>query len=276
MKNKRTYAVSENKIKTVKELEQLIKNKKTILIASVKNLPAAKFQEITKKLRGKAEVMVPKKNLIFKAIDSSGNENAKHLKNSIKDSIAILFSDMDAFDLALELIKNKSATKAKTGQEAIEDIEVQAGPTDLIPGPAISELGALGIPIQIEKGKVHIKDAKVIVKKGQKISANAADVMSKLGIKPFSVGFVPLCAFDSKENKIYSEIKIDREEILKKLRETYSKALSFAVEIGYAVPETIKLLLGKAGMYEKVLGLLIKKDDAGAAIDDKEKTLEDN
>ena len=62
-KTKKTH-ISAEKIKTVKELEQLIKNNKTIMVASVKNLPAVKFQEIGKKLRGKAEIRVPKKNLI--------------------------------------------------------------------------------------------------------------------------------------------------------------------------------------------------------------------
>ncbi len=258
---KKTAHVSDTKIRTVKELSELIKNKKTILIASVKNLPAAKFQEISKKLRGKAVINVPKKNLILRALDSSGNETVKELKNQINDSVAILFSDMDAFELAMELIKSKSATKAKTGQEAVEDIEVQPGPTDLIPGPAISELGALGIQIQIDKGKIHIKDAKIIVRKGEKISAGAADVMSKLDIKPFSVGFIPLCAFDAKENKIYLGIKIDRDETLKELRAAYSKALAFAVGRGYTVPETIRFILGKAGMHEKALSALIKNEN---------------
>ena len=258
---KKTH-VSPAKIKTVKDLENLIKNKKTILIASIKNLPSAKFQEISKKLRGKAEIRVPRKNLIFMALDSSGKEAANQLKNQIKGSVAILFSDLDAFDLALDLIKSKSSIKAKTGQEAVDDIEVQPGPTDLIPGPAISELGALGIQIQIDKGKINIKEPKIIVRKGQKISSGAADVMSKLGIKPFSVGFVPLCAFDSKENKIYLEIKINREETLKELKTIYSKALAFAVEIGYATPETIKFLIGKAGIYGRAMEKIINpKED---------------
>jgi len=260
-KEKKTH-VSEGKKKSVKELGELIKNSKTIMIASVKNLPSAKFQEISKKLRGKAVIKVPKKNLIFKALDSSGNETVKQLKEQIKDSIAILFSDMDPFELAIELIKNKSQTKAKAGQEAVEDIEVQAGPTDLIPGPAISELGALGIQIQIDKGKINIKESKVIVKKGQKISINASDVMSKLDIKPFSVGFVPLCAFDIKENKIYYEIKIDRDETLKEMKIAYSQALALGVQIGYTTEETIKFIIGKAGMHERALEKLIKGDSS--------------
>lgn len=249
----KTTQIPEKKINTVKELSDLIKNKKTILIASIKNLPASQFQEIGKKLRENVVVKVPKKNLIFRAIDESKNEKVNEIKEQIKESTAILFSDLDSFELASELIENKSPAGAKAGQEAPEDIEVQEGPTDLIPGPAISELGALGIQIQIEKGKIHIKEAKIIVKKGAKISANAAGIMNKLDIKPFSVGFIPLASFDIKEGKLYLNIKVDKEETLKELKESFSKALAFAVEISYFSEDTIKFLIGKAGSHEKAL-----------------------
>ena len=65
------------KVRIVEELNNLIKNKKTILVASIKNIPASQFQEIVKKLRGKAIVKVPKKNLIFMALDNSGKEVVK-------------------------------------------------------------------------------------------------------------------------------------------------------------------------------------------------------
>jgi len=249
MIKKRTTQIPESKISRVKELSDLIKNKKTILVASIKNIPASQFQEISKKLRGKAIIKVPKKNLIFRTLDSAGKEEIKKIKEHIQDSVAILFSDIDCFDLAAELIAGKSPAKAKTGQEAPEDIEIQAGPTDLIPGPAISELGALGIKIQIEKGKIHIKEPRVIVKKGEKISENAAGIMSKLDIKPFSIGFVPLSAFDTQENKIYLEINIDKEGTIANLKEAFGRALPFAVEIGYLSKDTIGFMIRKAGTH---------------------------
>ncbi len=253
MSPKKSTHVSEAKMNTVRELSELIKNKKTILIASIKDLPASQFQEIGKKLRGKAIIKVPKKNLIFRTLDSSENDAIKKLKEQIKDNVAILFSDLDCFELATELIKNKSPAKAKVGQEAPEDIEVQGGPTDLVPGPAISELGALGIQIQIEKGKINIKESKIIVKKGEKISADAAGIMNKLDIKPFSVGFIPLSAFDTKEGKLYLDIKIDKEKTLEELKTAFGRALPFAVEIGYTCGNTITFLISKAGMHEKAL-----------------------
>ncbi len=248
--------VADWKIQTVEELKKLISENKTILIASIKNLPGSQFQEICKKLRGKAVVKVPKKNLIFRAIDGSDGEELKKIKENIESSIAILFSNSDAFDLAADLLKNKSPAKAKAGQEAPEDIEVKAGPTELVPGPAISELGALGIQIQIKDGKIEIKADKVIVQEGKAISQGAADIMSKLDIKPFSIGFIPLSAFDAQEKKFYSEINIDPEGTLADLKHAFGRALPFAVSIGYANSDTIGFMLSKAESHAKALDKL--------------------
>ncbi|MFA5953810.1 MAG: 50S ribosomal protein L10 [Candidatus Pacearchaeota archaeon] len=254
IKNKKTVKkIPEKKVKVIKDLKGLLENKKTILLASIKGIPASQFQEISKKLRGKALIRVPKKSLVFRAIEESKKEKLQELKTKIESDFAILFSDLDSFDLALELIKNKTPSKAKAGQIAPFDIEIPAGPTDLVPGPAISELGALGIKIQIQGGKIEIKEPKIIAKQGDKISQGAADMMSKLDIKPFSICFIPIAALDTKDNMIYLEIKIDREETLNELKKAFSKALAFSVEIGYANSENIKFLIGKAGMHEKAL-----------------------
>jgi large subunit ribosomal protein L10 len=245
--------VSDLKKKALKELVDLIKNSKTILIVSIKDIPASQIQEIGKKLRGKAIVKIPKKSLMFRALDNSGNKELDKIKDYVKDNVAVLFSDLDSFELASELIESKKPAKAKIGQEAPEDIEVPAGPTDLVPGPAISELGAFGIKIQIEGGKITIKDAKVIVKKGGKITGGAADIMNKLGIRPFSISLVPIAAFDIAEGKLYSEIKIDREGTLNELRLEFAKALAFAVKIDYICGDTIKFLIAKAGREEKTI-----------------------
>ena len=266
MTNKKTTHVSEEKKKTVKELTNLIKTKKTILLASIKNIPTSQFQEITKKLRGKAIVKVPKKNLMFKALDDSGEEAVKGIKEKIKDNVAVLFSDVDCFDLAAELVNNKSPAKARVGQEANDDIEVPAGPTELVPGPAISELGAVGILIQIDKGKITIKQSKVVAKKGEKISAPVADILSKLDIKPFTISLVPLAGFDSGEKKVYLDIQIDKEGTIEKLKNAFGKSLPFAVEMGYFSDDTIKYLLQKAGRYANKINRIMTGEPEPVAV----------
>ena len=71
----REKPIPKKKLKAVEELSELAGTKKTIMIASIKNLPASQFQEITKKLRGKAIVKVPKKNIILRAIDAVNDED---------------------------------------------------------------------------------------------------------------------------------------------------------------------------------------------------------
>jgi large subunit ribosomal protein L10 len=261
MAEKRTTHIPEMKLKTVQELSDLMKNKKTLLVASIKNIPASQFQEIGKKLRGKAVVKVPKKNLTFKAIEVSGNKELEKIKEHIGESIALLFSDLESYDLAAELLESKTPSKAKPGQEAPEDIEIPEGPTELVPGPAISELGALGIKIKIDNGKINIQSAKVIAKEGEKISQGAADLMSKLDIKPFSIGFEPVLAYDTKENKLYLDINIDKEGTLEELQTGYGKSLALAVQIGYLCEDTVKLLIGKAGGHGKAMENLVGKEE---------------
>jgi len=255
MKNQKI--IPESKKKSVEELKNLIKSKKTILVTSIKNIPTSQFQEIGKKLRGKAVVKVPKKSILFRAIDESKLEKLKELEQKIEESFAVLFSDVESFELAYELDKSKRPAKAKPDQISPEDIYVEAGPTDLVPGAAISELGAFGIQIQIEKGKIHIKEPRLIAKKDERITQAVADIMSKLDIKPFTVGLKPIAAYDVKENKIFLEININKEEALKELVECEKKAIGFALKIEYFCEQTIKLLIGKASSQEKILNRII-------------------
>lgn len=249
--------IPKKKIEIVKELANLIKSNRTVLVADISNIPGSQFQQISKKLRGKAKVKIPKRNLFLRALDDAGIEEAKKLKEKFNGANALLFSDMDSYQLAADLIKKKSPSKAKPGQIAPTDIEIPAGPTDLVPGPAISELGALGIQIQIQGGKIEIKEAKIVAKKGNEISPGAAAMLGKLNIKPFSIGFSPLCAYDSKDKLFYEEIIIDSERTLEALNDSFARALGFAVGIGYVTNETVRIMIQKASSHEKKLARII-------------------
>lgn len=253
IQTKTSKHIPKSKIKSVKELTDLIKTKKTILVADISNIPGSQFQQIGKKLRGKAVVKVPKKNLFLRALDEAKVEKAKELKDYLTKPVALLFSEMDSYELAAELIKNKSPAKAKAGQVAPRDLEIPAGPTDLVPGPAISELGALGIQIQIQGGKIEIKAPKVITKEGTVISESAAAMLAKLNILPFTIGFIPVSAYDSKENKIYANIVIDSVGTLELLKDSFARALAFGVSIGHFNSQTVPLMIQKAARQERRL-----------------------
>ncbi len=246
--------VSEVKKRKVVELAGLMKSK-TVMVISVKSLPSAQFQDIKKKLRDKAKVQVVKKSLVNFALDHSGIKELHGLVKYVDDSTAILFSEHDAFEISGILADEKSPAKAKAGQIAPHDIEVKAGPTDLLPGPDISALSAVGLAPKVESGKIAIMKDKVIVKEGDEISEKHASIMAKLGIIPFEVGVEPVAAYMN--GMVYVDIKINKIEALAELVESYSRGLAFAVEMGIVNSGSLDFILAKAGVHGIVVDGLV-------------------
>lgn len=252
-KVEREKPIPKYKTESVDKIAEKFKASRTVFIASIKSLPTSKFQKIKKNLIGKAEVMVAKKSVVLRAIDKVKKGSMKDLKELVKADICLMFSELDAFELAGVLVDNQTPSNAKAGDVAPEDINVEPGPTSLIPGPAISELGAVGIKVAVEGGKLTIKQPVTIVKAGEVINLKVASVLAKLGIAPMKVGFIPVGAYDSEEDKVYRDIKIDKEGTLEELRTSIGKALGFAVNIGHVVKETISCFIWKAAAEEKAL-----------------------
>lgn len=250
MENSTETHVSDAKKAKVKELSEAMK-KKTVMVVSIKGLPSAQFQEIKKKLRDRAQIQVAKKSLVRFALDHCGIKELHDLVPFVDDSTAILFSDSDAFEISGVLAQEKSPAKAKAGQIAPTDIEVHAGPTELVPGPDISALSSVGLIPKVEDGKIAIQQDKVIAKEGDVITKNLASIMAKLDIIPFEIGLEPVAAF--MEGTVYKDIKIDIEGVVGELEIAFGRSLSFAVELGYVVPETLDYILGKAKAHEGVI-----------------------
>lgn len=253
MAEKHKTQVSEEKKKLVDEISKKILASKTVLFASTRGLPTSQFQKIKKALRGTADVIVAKKSTIERAIAKTEKGALQNMKSHFGADMVVMLSQLDSFELAAMLIDKQSPTKARAGDIVPEDIVIEPGPTDLVPGPAISELGSVGLKVSVEAGKLAIKSQTTIVKKGDIISDKVAGVLGKLKIEPMKVGFIPLVAYDAKEDKIYTEIKIDKKGTLESLRQNIAKAIGFARNINFVTKETISYFIAKAGREEKAL-----------------------
>ncbi len=246
------------KEKQVKDLAELILKSKSFIIAGIKNLPSRQFQEIKKSIRDKAIVKVSKKNIMLRTIKFIGKESIKELENYISSDCAFVISNLEGFELAGLLSKKKTPVFAKAGQLAEEDIEVKEGITDLVPGPAISELGSLGLQVSVQEGKIAIKKTKVVIKKGETINQNAASIFQKLNIQPFKVGLNIIIIYDVEKEKIYKDIKIDSESCAQELKIASNKALRIAQKINYYCKGTIRYFLAKANSHSEKLKSFIK------------------
>jgi large subunit ribosomal protein L10 len=250
------------KEREVNNLVEKIEKSKTLMIVSIKGLPAKQFQEIKKSIRDYAFIRVSKKNIMLRSLKKFGKESIIPLEEFIKENCAFVISNKEGYELAGLFLKGKTPINAKAGQIAPIDIEVKSGPTNLPPGPAISELGSLGIQIAVEDGKISIKANKVVLRKGQTINENAASILQKLNIKPFSVGLNPIAVYDVESEKIYSEISIDSEKARSELVNYANKSLGLAQKIVYYCRETIGYFLSRANVEANKLGELSPKENS--------------
>jgi large subunit ribosomal protein L10 len=254
--------VSIKKLEMKNRLVELIKNNNTLIISSTKGIPSSKFQSMRHKLKSKATIVVVKKHIMKLAIDEAAKlfmrDKLKELERYLEEGSAVIFSQIDPFELAAILSDEKTPVKAKAGQVALEDIELNAGPTDIPAGPMISELSNEGVKIAIEGGKITIKESKILVKKDEKISEEVANLLAKLEITPFNVGLEPIAAFDTKTQNVYVGIKIDKKATLDSIKEAFSNARTLGIGIDYPTEEIISMIITRVALHEKAIAVLIK------------------
>jgi len=235
------------KAEEVKEIVNLINKYKAVGIADIHKVRAAQLQGLRKKLKGKVYMRVFKNNLVLRALSQCKDKpNIELLKDYLKGSNILLFTNLNPFELALLLKESKVEIIAKAGDVASKDVVVPAGNTGLPPGPIISQLNAVGLPTRIEGGSVWINRDTVVVRKGEVISRRLAAVLSKLGIKAVEAGLSMKAIYDDGLIITGEDLELDIEEFRKDVAEAYREALTLSVGIAYPTPENIQLLIQKA------------------------------
>jgi large subunit ribosomal protein L10 len=244
--------VKESKIRAVEELKKTIEKYPVFGLIDMFKLPSRQVQEIKKKIRGKGVITMTKKSTLKLAILGSSKSNIKELVDVMPQQPGIIFAQDNPFKFFSMVDKLKSSTYAKEGDIAISEIKVTAGPTSLLPGPAISELSKAGIPAGVEEGKIAVKKDAVVAKKGDVISGPLASALRKLNITTMEVGLKFVAIYDSGivyKNDVLCMVNIYPD----KLREAHSAAMNLTVSIGYPTKENIASLLSKAFNSAKAL-----------------------
>lgn len=155
----------EEKIAEAEELKKTIEQYPVVGLVDMFKLPSRQLQEIKKKIRGIGIVKMTKKSLLKVAMENSGKQNIKELAEIIPQQPAVVLTQMEPFKFYSMVGKLKSLTFAKEGDVTQVEIRVSAGPTSLLPGPAISELTRAGIPAGVEEGKIAIKKTPLLQRK---------------------------------------------------------------------------------------------------------------
>jgi len=240
--------VAEWKKATVSELVQSIVSAPVVGMVDVSGIPGPQLQEMRGGLRGKANLRVTKNNLIQLALAEAEKQRPGigGLSKFVDSQMGLVTAEVNPFKLFKDMEKTKTASPAKGGETAPEDIDIKAGDTPFKPGPIVGELQKVGIPAAIEQGKVVIKKDKTLVKEGEKIPAGIAKMLTRLEIFPLTVGLNLKAAFEG--NLLYDSkiLAVDEVEFMGNVNSAISGAFNLACFVGYATPLTIRPLLGKA------------------------------
>ena len=235
--------VLEEKTGEVEEIKAILKEYKSIGIASLHKARAAQLQELKKNLIGKVCMRVIKNSLIRRAIENMGATDLKKIMQHLEGSNLLLFTDLNPFKLAILLERGKVTTTAKSGDIAAMDVVIPEGNTGQPPGPIIGQLNAVGLPTRIESGSVWVSKDTLVVRKGEAINERLAAVLSKLGIKAVEAGLSMTAVYDEGLMITGDQLKIDLEETRKSVEQSHGNAFALSLSIAYPTSENITALL---------------------------------
>jgi large subunit ribosomal protein L10 len=247
--------VLEAKSNEVESIKDILKEYKSIGIASLQKVRASQLQELKKSMAGKVYLRVLKNTLIKIALDEMNQAELKKLEDYLEGSNVFLFTELNPFKLALLLERGKVKTTAKSGDIAAMDVVIPASNTGQPPGPVISQLNAVGLPTRIESGSVWISKDTLVVRKGEIINERLAGVLSKLGIKAVELGISMNVVFDNGLIISGDQLKVDVVATRKSVEASNQEAFALALEIGYTTKDTIKPLLQRA--HQKAVALSV-------------------
>lgn len=250
--------IPSRKIKIVKELIDLIKRHNVIAIANLYGLRSNQLQELRRILRGRALIKVVKNTLMKRAVDACAKfkPGLSKLIPYLKGQNAFIFLNDDPFSLILTLNKHKIMADAKPGDIAPNDVVIFAGNTGLSPGPIMSKFSMFKIPVRIQEGSIWITKDTVVVRKGEVINADLADLLKRLGIKPIEVKLDVKVAYFDGLILTSDDLYLDLDEYKRELAEAQIRALALSVNVAFPTRENVSMLIGKAVREARALAVI--------------------
>jgi len=180
------------------------------VLVTCDNVGSKQFQDIRRSIRGQSVILMGKNTMIKRCLalymERTGNHLWAPLDEMLVGNVGIIFTEGDLSEVRSEVVKFKVGAAARVGATANCDVSILAGPTGMDPS-ATNFFQALNIATKINKGTVEIINDVHIIKTGDKVGSSEAALLTKLGIRPFSYGLVPIKVFDN--GSIYDPAVLD-------------------------------------------------------------------
>lgn len=236
------------KVKTLKELEDLIRRYETIIIFDLKNLSASVLHHYRRVLRKHGVIKVFRNKLVGIALKSVfGDSLNPKVSELLSGENGYIFTNENPFELYRVIVDNSVRRYAVPGDTLETDIVVPSGNTGINPGPVLSRFSKLRIPTQIRDGKIWVVRDTPVAKPGDKVTPDLADLLRLLDIKPIYES-IRIKAALVKGRYVISrdELIIDVKSYFESFKNAHAWAFNLAVNAAYPTPETLGLLIARA------------------------------
>lgn len=234
------------KERMLQRVRELASEHRTIAIARLTKVRASQLSELRKKFRGFLVIKVVKNRIASMALKGLGKPNIEKLIEGLEGQVALIFTDLDPFELSIRLERSKIDLTAKAGDVATEDVVIPAGNTGIPPGPVLSDFKLAGVPTKIDMGSIWVTTDTLVVRKGGVITQKLSSLLSRIGIKPIKAGLSVSLAYSDGLILTGEELKLDLKEYEEKVLGAHRDAVSITIQAEYLTLETAPLIVAKA------------------------------
>jgi large subunit ribosomal protein LP0 len=245
----------ERKQQYFSKLIKLLDEYPCVLVVGADNVGSSHMQAIRKALRAKGAILLMGKNtMVRKAIRGHmvNNTQLEQLLPLVYGNIGFVFAKGDLAEVKKVLASNRVEAPARAGAIAPCKVTVPAMNTGLEPTQT-SFFQALNIPTKIARGQIEIVQDVALLEEGQKVGASEANLLAKLGIKPFTYGLALSQVYDN--GSVYSHKVLDKtdEDLLNEFHRGVRNIAAVGLAIGY--PTVASLPHSIARGYKNVLAV---------------------
>jgi len=232
---------------------------KNILIIGVDFVGSQQMQQVRIALRGKGIVLMGKNTIIRKVLRERSEKNPawEALLPFIYGNIGFVFTNGDLNALRAIVTSNKVPASAKTGVIAPIDVVIPPGPTGLDPGQT-SFFQTLNIGTKIVKGSIEMTAASKVCIKGEKISASAVALLSKLNIRPFQYGITVDTVYENGSTYAVKFLDMDDSDLIAMFTGSVAQLAAVSFALGYINQATLPHSFGRA--FKTIVSLALATD----------------
>lgn len=247
---------STKKLAYSEQLTNLLTEYTGILIVHADNVGSNQFQQVRQAVRGKAEVLMGKNTQIRRVIRLVAKEypDLEKLLAHVQGNVGLIFTNEDIKEIRDIVVANKVPAAARIGTFAPSDVYVPPGPTGLDPGQT-SFFQALGIATKIARGSIEILNTVHLIKKGDKVGSSEVALLSKLNIKPFTFGLVPVQVYDTGATYSPEVLDMTEADMLAKFFKGVNYVACLSLALGYPSAPAVKHCLANA--FQKCISIAL-------------------